>query len=139
MISMIVFFDTNVHIALLRGQLSLEELTTKVPGTVRLSPIVASELLRGAKGKAKRSVERLLAQLVPLEPPSWRTAWLRAGRLLPEVFPSYECIGLGRLQNDCLLAITAASTGALLVTMDNHFQSLKKHLHFNHYHFTLLH
>jgi hypothetical protein len=37
---------------------------------VRLSPIVASELLRGASGKAARLVERGASSLVPFEPAS---------------------------------------------------------------------
>jgi len=35
---------------------------------VRLSPVVASELLRGVSGPGRRRVETLVSQLVPLAP-----------------------------------------------------------------------
>lgn len=128
---MIAFFDTSVHVALLRGQLSAEAVLGAVQGgPVRLSPVVASELLRGTRGRAARAVEKLVDQLLPIEPPSWRRCWLDAGRVLPEVFADHEEIGLARLQNDVLLALTARSTGAMLVTMDAHFATLRRHVPF---------
>jgi predicted nucleic acid-binding protein len=128
---MIVFFDTSVHVALLRGHLGLDALRVQVPaGPIRLSPVVASELLRGARGAAGRAVERLVRALVPIEPPSWRSAFIEAGRLLPRVFDEYETIGLARLQNDLLLALTSRHTAATLVTYDRHFARLRRHLAF---------
>jgi predicted nucleic acid-binding protein len=47
---MIGFFDTNVHIELLSGGLALDwVLERSGVGPVRLSPVVASELLQGAR------------------------------------------------------------------------------------------
>ncbi len=110
----------------------MEEILREV-GTlpVRLSPVVASELLRGVSGRGRRSVEKLITQLVPLEPPSWRRCWIEAGRLLPQIFPDHEHVGLARLQNDCLLALTARHTGAVFVTGDGHFESIRGHVPFN--------
>src|SRR5205807_289116 len=82
----------------------------------RLSPIVASELLRGVSGHGARSVIRLVRGLIPVEPPSWRSCWLETGRLLSRVFPDHEALGLAQLQNDLLLALTARQTGTLFVT-----------------------
>ncbi|MBI4702182.1 MAG: PIN domain-containing protein [Deltaproteobacteria bacterium] len=128
---MIAFFDTSVHVALLRGSLATDVVLDRVSGgPVRLSPVVASELLRGAVGPAARAVERLVATLVPIEPPSWRRCWLEAGRLLPVVFPDHEPVGLARLQNDMLLALTARHTGAVLVAHDDHFATLGRHVPF---------
>jgi predicted nucleic acid-binding protein len=128
---MIAFFDTSVHIDILRGELPLDEVMQRIySGPVRLSPIVASELLRGASGKAVRAVERLVSALVPIEPPSWRTTWLEAGRLLPTVFADHAEVGLARLQNDVLLALTARHAGAVLVSRDQHFTKLQRHLRF---------
>jgi predicted nucleic acid-binding protein len=128
---MIAFFDTSVHIDVLRGDLQLTEVLARIHGgPVRLSPIVASELLRGASTKAARAVERLVATLVPIEPPSWRSAWLEAGRLLPRVFTNHESVGLVRLQNDVLLALTARHTGAVLVSKDRHFVQLQRWVRF---------
>ena len=129
---MIAFFDTNVHIDLLAGKYSLDSILQEVGNLpVRLSPVVASELLRGAARQARSPIERLILQLIPLEPPSWRRCWYDAGRLLPRVFPRHEAIGLSRLQNDLLLALTARHTGALFVTADGHFDDLRRHLPFN--------
>ncbi|HEV8718945.1 MAG TPA: hypothetical protein VGX03_39760 [Candidatus Binatia bacterium] len=97
---------------------------------VRLSPIVASELLRGVSGSDRRRVETLVSQLVPLDPPSWRRCWYEAGRLLPKVFPDHEEIGLARLQNDCLLALTARYTGAVFLAADGHFATIRRHIPF---------
>jgi len=128
---MIAFFDTSVHVALLRGTLSPDAVLREIGHTpVRLSPVVASELLRGVSGRAARSVARLVSRLVPLEPPSWRRCWIEAGRLLPRIFPNHEELGLARVQNDTLLALTARYTGALLVTRDAHFTTLRRHVPF---------
>jgi predicted nucleic acid-binding protein len=127
---MIVFCDTNVHVAVLRGALTPARLAELAPGTLRLSPVVASELLRGSRGKARRAVEKLVAQLIPIEPGAWRPAWLAAGRTLAEVFEKHESIGLARLQNDCLLALTARDAGALFVTADQHFAALRRAIPF---------
>jgi predicted nucleic acid-binding protein len=128
---MIAFFDTCVHVSLLRGHLRAEQVLGRVGrGPVRLSPIVASELLRGTKGRAGRAVKKLIDQLVPIEPPSWRRCWLEAGRLLPAIFANHEEIGLARLQNDTLLALTARHTGAVLVTSDRHFSALATRIPF---------
>jgi len=40
----------------------------------------------------------------------------------------HEDVGLDRLQNDVLLALTARSTGSLLLTRDRHFQTLRRHV-----------
>ena len=53
-----------------------------------------------------------------------------AGRLLPRIFSDHEALGLARLQNDVLLALTARHTGTLFVTRDAHFESLRRHVPF---------
>jgi len=35
---------------------------------------------------------------------------------------------LARLQNDCLLALTARHTGAILLTADSHFSTFRRHI-----------
>jgi len=128
---MIAFFDSNVHIGLLLGNLSLDTLVQEIGSLpVRLSPVVASELLRGVSGQTQRSVNKLVGQLLPLEPPSWRRCWYETGRLLPRIFPSHEEVGLARLQNDLLLALTSRHTGALFVTADAHFDTILSHVSF---------
>jgi predicted nucleic acid-binding protein len=128
---MIAFFDTSIHIPVLSGALQLDTALQAINFLpVRLSPVVASELLRGVTGTGRRKVETLVRQLVPLDPPSWQRCWYDAGRLLPKVFPDHEAIGLARLQNDCLLALTARHTGAAFLTADGHFDTIRRYLPF---------
>jgi len=129
---MIAFFDTNIHIRLFFGSLSLDTVIQDIGSiSVRISPIVASELLRSASGKAQHSIEKLIAQLLPLDPPSWRQCWYEAGRLLPRIFPNHEEVGLARLQNDLLLALTSRHTGALFLTSDAHFDTIRHYVPFH--------
>jgi predicted nucleic acid-binding protein len=128
---MIAFFDTSIHIDLLTGALSFDHVVQQASGMpVRLSPVVASELLRVVSTRPRSVVERLIRQLVPIEPPSWRQCWYEAGRLLPRIFPHHEEIGLSRLQNDILLALTARHTGAVFVTTDGHFEAIRQRVPF---------
>jgi predicted nucleic acid-binding protein len=111
----------------LTGALSFDQVVQQMGSVpVRLSPVVASELLRGVSKRPRSVVERLVRQLIAIEPPSWRQCWHDAGRLLPEIFPHHEEIGLSRLQNDLLLALTARHTGALFVTTDRHFDAIRR-------------
>ena len=129
---MIAFFDTCIHIDLLTGALSFDQVVQKIGSVpVRLSPVVASELFRGVSKRPRSVIERLVRQLVPIEPPSWRQCWHDAGRLLPEIFQDHEEIGLSRLQNDLLLALTARHTGALFVTTDSHFEAMHRLISFH--------
>ena len=70
------------------------------------------------------------ALLLPVEPPSWRRCWYDTGRLLPKIFPDHEEVGLARLQNDCLLALTARYTGAVFLTADGHFDTIRRYVPF---------
>ena len=128
---MIAFFDTSVHVDLLRGTLTFDAIRQQVSfGPLRISPVVASELLRGTRGRARRAVDILVDRLAPIEPPSWRNAFLETGRLLPDVFADHEELGLARLQNDMLLAFTSRHTGGMFVTRDKHFAKLRESLPF---------
>ena len=128
---MIAFFDTSIHIPLLSGALSLDTVLQEIGFLpVRLSPVVASELLRGVTDSGRRKVETLVRQLVSIEPPSWQRCWYDTGRLLPKIFPDHEEIGLTRLQNDCLLALTARSTGSVFLTADSHLDTIRRYAPF---------
>lgn len=128
---MIVFFDTCIHIDVLRGEEEPDALLSVVGGgPLRMSPVVASELLRGARGGARKTVEKLISKLLPIEPPAWGKAWHEAGRMLPAIFADHEDVGLARLQNDILLAITARYSGAAFVTRDAHFVTIAERIPF---------
>lgn len=40
-------------------------------------------------------------------------------------------LGLARLQNDCLLAFTARSTGAVFLAADGHFETIRRYISFH--------
>jgi predicted nucleic acid-binding protein len=57
---MIAFFDTNIHINLLTGAVSFDHVVQEIGSVpVRLSPVVANELLRGVSKHARDVVERV--------------------------------------------------------------------------------
>ena len=69
---MIAFFDTNIHISLLTAAISFDHIVQQTGSfAIRLAPIVASERLGGVSSQPRSVVERLVKQLVSLEPPSW--------------------------------------------------------------------
>lgn len=125
---MIVFFDTCIYVDLFSRAMSATSLQESFGHyIIRVSPIVLHELYRGARSKRdRRVIDRLATQLLRIEPPSWERAWLTSGRLLTELFPDHEAIGLARLQNDLLLALTARGQGALLVSRDQHLADMQK-------------
>lgn len=130
---MIAFFDTSIYLDLFAGDLTAASLG-EIFGhyIIRISPVVLHELYRGTRTKRdRRTVDRLASHLLRVQPPSWEQAWIRAGRLLPQLFPDHETIGLARLQNDLLLALTAHGQGALLVSRDGHFQAIQRLLPFD--------
>ena len=47
---------------------------------------------------------------------------------LDRVLEEREEIGLARLQNDILLALTSRYTGALFLTSDAHFDTIRRHV-----------
>jgi predicted nucleic acid-binding protein len=49
---------------------------------------------------------------------------------LPKIFPDHETVGLARLQNDCLIALTARHTGTLLLAADGHFATIRRYVPF---------
>jgi predicted nucleic acid-binding protein len=125
---MIPFFDTSVHVSLLRGTIAIDPVIRTVGALpVRLSGRGERAAARFS-GRARRSVERLVAGLLPI--PSWRRRWLEAGRWLPRIFRHHEEIGLARLQNDLELALTARYTGSVLVTRARHFEAIRAEVPF---------
>jgi predicted nucleic acid-binding protein len=85
-----------------------------------LSAVVLEELYAGASDRVRQVVERLERDfdrakrvLVPN-----LNDWTQAGRVLARVAAKYhyENIGLGRLTNDALIAMSAARMGVKVIT-----------------------
>jgi predicted nucleic acid-binding protein len=115
-------FDSSVYITAMRqgddAALAMRRLAADAP--VWLSAVVLEELYAGASDRARQVVERLERDfdgakriLVPN-----LSDWTQAGRVLARVAAKYhyEKIGLGRLTNDALIAMSAARLGVRVIT-----------------------
>ena len=129
---MIFTLDTNVVIDALRQPGELDRLKSflswALPSTV-LSSIVAAELTAGARTeKARRLLDEAL--LAPFErrgrivAPT-AGAWRRMGTVLARVGATGASASR---QNDALLAVQAREHGWTIVTRDQDFQMLRKHI-----------
>jgi predicted nucleic acid-binding protein len=118
MMSNFVVFDTSIFIDHLRTGRHQQRIAATI-GLVRNSAVVLAELSRGAtKPSEKEFVERL-ARNHPILTPT-ENNWLESGRLLSKirVDKGLHAEKLRDLHFDLLIALTARSTGARLVTSD---------------------
>jgi len=88
---------------------------------IRHSAVVLSELRRGARG---RDAERLIADLYELAMIRWEPSvaeWWEAGRLVRNIGDSegWDINKHRDFQNDALIALTARSHGATVVTANS--------------------
>ena len=115
-------FDSSIYISGMRqgddAILSLRRFSVDAP--LWLSAVVLEELYAGASDRVRHVVERLERDfdrvkrvLVPN-----LNDWTQAGRVLARVAAKYhyENIGLGRLTNDALIAMSAARMGVRVIT-----------------------
>ena len=115
-------FDSSIYISGMRqgddAILSLRRFSVDAP--LWLSAGVLEELYAGASDRVRQVVERLEHDfdrakrvLVPN-----LSDWTQAGRVLARVAAKYhyENIGLGRLTNDALIAMSAARMGVRVIT-----------------------
>jgi predicted nucleic acid-binding protein len=117
-VSNLVVFDTSVFIDYLRRgrhQQRIEAMT----GLVRTSAVVLAELWRGATRAAEREFLKALARNHPILTPT-ENNWLESGQLLSKIGSSkgFEPHKLRDLHFDVLIALTARSHGARLITSD---------------------
>src|ERR1700694_454829 len=115
-------FDSSIYISGMgRGDdagVALRRCSVDAP--VWLSAVVLEELYAGASDRVRQVLERLERDfdrvkriLVPN-----LSDWTQAGRTLARVAEKYhyENIGLGRLTNDALIAMSAARMGITIIT-----------------------
>jgi predicted nucleic acid-binding protein len=115
-VSEILIFDTSILVDDLRTgrhQARIQSIT----GLIRNSSVVLSELWRGATKAAEREFVRVLGKNHPIFTPTEK-AWLESGQLLSRIRADkgFAPEKLRDLHFDILIALTARSHGALLIT-----------------------
>src|SRR5215469_1668109 len=118
MMSNFVVFDTSIFIDHLRTGRHQQRIAATT-GLVRNSAVVLAELSRGAtKPSEKEFVERLARNHPVLTPTE--NNWLESGRLVSKirVEKGFHAEKLRELHFDLLIALSARSVGARLVTSD---------------------
>lgn len=116
--SNVVIFDTSVFIDHLRTgchQQRIESLT----GLIRTSSVVLAELWRSSTKPAEREFLQALERNHPILTPTEKN-WLESGRILGQIYADKGFLPakLRDLHFDVLIALTARSHGALLITSD---------------------
>jgi predicted nucleic acid-binding protein len=112
----IVIFDTSVmvdHLRTGRHQERIDSLT----GLIRTSSVVLAELWRGATKNQEHKFIEALARNHPILTPTEKN-WLESGQILGKIY-AFKKFGPDKLRDlhfDVLIALTARSHGALLVT-----------------------
>lgn len=114
--SEIVIFDTSILIDDLRTgrhQLRIQSIT----GLIRTSSVVLAELWRGATRAAERDFVRALAKNHSTFTPT-ENHWVESGQLLAKICSEkgFSPQKMRDLHFDVLIALTARSTGARLIT-----------------------
>jgi predicted nucleic acid-binding protein len=116
--SSLVILDTSILIGYLRtGQ--HQDRINSLAGILRNSAVVLAELWRGASKPAERAYLRTLEKNLPVLVPS-KQNWLDSGELLSQMRldRGFTPEKLRNLHFDVLIALTARSHGARLVTSD---------------------
>ena len=129
--SNLVVFDTSVLIDQLRTGRHQARILA-VNGLLRNSAVVLSELWRGATTPAEQRVVRALERNHPVLVPTAKN-WLLSGQILGKIRVSkgFGPEKLSDLHFDVLIALTARSAGARLITSNgSDFELIAKYLHF---------
>lgn len=116
--SNLILFDTSVLIDHLRTGCYAQRFE-KVSGLVRSSAVVLAELWRAATKPGEREFLRKLGRNHPILTPTERN-WLESGQVLGQIRAEKGLTSdkLRDLHFDLLIALTARSNGARLITSD---------------------
>lgn len=114
--SNLIVFDSSVLIDQIRTNCYLDRMLN-LTGVVRNSAVVLAELWRGATTPMDRQVVQEIEERHPILTPTEKN-WLESGRILEKIFADkgYEPKKLRDLHFDVLIALTARSHGAKLIT-----------------------
>lgn len=115
-ISDLVIFDSSIVIGQIRANRHLDRLR-KIDGLVRNSSVVLAELWRGCASPVDRRTVETLERSHPIFTPTANN-WLDSGRILARMQKDhgFEAHKLRDLHFDVLIALTARSHGARLIT-----------------------
>jgi predicted nucleic acid-binding protein len=127
-----VIFDSSILIDHLRTNCHAERMAA-LDDLVRYSAVVLAELWRGATTQAEQAFLRALERNYPIFAPTEKN-WLESGRLLAKIQAErgYEPRKLRDLHFDVLIALTARSCGAKLITSNRgDFELIRKYQDFD--------
>ena len=127
----LIIFDTSVLVDDLRTGCHRSRIET-VSGLIRNSVVVLAELWRGASTPAEREFLRALGKNHPILTPT-EGNWMESGQILAKVRaePGYTAGKLRDLHFDVLVALTARSHGARLITSSRaDFEAIRRHCKF---------
>jgi predicted nucleic acid-binding protein len=111
-----VIFDSSILVDQLRTDCHRQRIAT-LDELIRNSAVVLAELWRGATTNADRSFLRTLERNYPIFTPTEKN-WLESGQILTKIQSDhgFEAMKLRELHFDVLIALTARSHGARLIT-----------------------
>jgi predicted nucleic acid-binding protein len=117
-VSNLIVFDTSVFIDHLRTGCHQQRIES-LSGLVRTSAVVLAELWRAATKPAEREFLRTLGKNHPILTPTEKI-WLESGQVLGRIQADkgFAPDKLRDLHFDVLIALTARSCGARLITSD---------------------
>lgn len=125
-------FDTSVLIDHLRTN-RFADAVQRLEGVIRFSAVVLAELYRGARTRTEVRVINSWARRPIVLIPT-REMWLWSGRILARLAEQHprDPESLRRLHFDLLIALSARSIGATVVTTDRtHFELLQEMVPFS--------
>ncbi len=114
--SSLILFDTSVFIDHLRTGCHQERIET-IHGLIRTSSVVLAELWRGATKPRETEFLKALEKNHPVLTPTDKN-WLESGKILGRIYKEkgFTSNKLRDLHFDVLIALTARTHGALLIT-----------------------
>ena len=114
----LLIFDTSVLIDNLRTGRHQQRIAA-IRGLIRVSAVVIAELWRGATNRAESEFLRALCRNHPILTPTPKN-WLESGLFLAKIRKDrgFAADKLRNLHFDVLIALTARSNGARLITSD---------------------
>jgi predicted nucleic acid-binding protein len=112
----LIIFDTSVLVDHLRTDRHRQRIDA-LSGLIRNSSVVMAELWRGVVTSAEREVLRALVRNHPTLTPTEKN-WLESGEILAKIRADrgFTAAKLRHLHFDVLIALTARSCGARLIT-----------------------